>query len=210
VDSAPRPIVFTGIAAEYPYRRARGLRGAAGAGRWNGNLRRELFPIVAVIVFLLAAGCARHEESAPVEIHHFPLDTMAGLVTQSGVAIDTLNSSDGNGSLKITASEPTVARLFEIGGIDIENAKLIYRARIRSEDIAGKAYLEMWLRFPGKGEYFSRGLDRPLTGTTAWTTEEIPFFLKKGEIPDLIRLNIAIEGTGTVWIDDIRLFKAAP
>jgi hypothetical protein len=66
----------------------------------------------------------------------------------------------------------------------------------------------MWLRFPGKGEFFSRGLDRPLTGSMSWMTTTIPFFLKAGEKPDLIRVNLVVEGTGRVWIDDIRLLRA--
>ncbi|MCH8120599.1 MAG: hypothetical protein IIC00_12845 [Planctomycetes bacterium] len=65
----------------------------------------------------------------------------------------------------------------------------------------------MWCHFPGRGEYFSKGLMNPLTGTTDWTTEEIPFLLKKGQNPDNVKLNLVIDGKGTVWIDDIRLLK---
>ena len=65
----------------------------------------------------------------------------------------------------------------------------------------------MWCRFPGKGEFFSRGLQSPLTGTTDWTTEETAFFLKKGENPDNVKLNLVINGSGTAWIDDVRLLK---
>ena len=59
----------------------------------------------------------------------------------------------------------------------------------------------------GKGEFFSRGLQSPLTGTTNWTTEETPFLLKKGEKPDLVKLNLVINGKGTAWIDDVLLLK---
>jgi hypothetical protein len=137
----------------------------------------------------------------------FPVDSLEGIITQSGVEIDKAVSSDGNGSLKITATEPTVVRLFEVGDIDIENARLIYQAKIRTDNIDGKVYLEMWCNFPGKGDFFSRGLQTPLTGTTNWTTKETPFFLQKGENPDNIRVNIVIDGKGTAWIDDIRLLK---
>jgi len=100
-----------------------------------------------------------------------------------------------------------VIRLFEIGDIDVENARLIYQAKLRTEDVEGKVYLEMWNHFPNKGEFFSRSLQNPLTGTTDWVTEETPFFLKKGENPDNVKLNLVIDGKGTVWIDDIRLIK---
>lgn len=151
-------------------------------------------------------GCGRQSKQI-TELLHFPVDTMEGIITQSGVEIDKEISSDGNGSLRIAATESTVVRLFETGDIDIENARLIYRARIRTENVEGKVYLEMWCHFAGKGDFFSRGPQSPLTGTTNWTTEETAFFLQKGDNPDNVKLNLTIDGTGTAWIDDIRLLK---
>jgi hypothetical protein len=150
-------------------------------------------------------GCSRPAQVA--EVKQYALDSLDGIITLSGVMIDREISSDGKGSLRITANGPAVVRLFETGDIDVENARLIYQAKVRTEGMDGKVYLEMWCHFPGKGEYFSRGLESPLTGTTDWTTEETPFFLKKGENPDNVKLNLVIDGKGTAWIDDIRLLK---
>jgi hypothetical protein len=161
---------------------------------------------VSVVIIFIGISCAKPSTEV-VEIKTYPVDSMDGIITQSGIEIDKVVSSDGKGSLKITATEPTVVRLFDTGDIDLENARLIYQAKVRTEGIDGKVYLEMWCHFPGKGEFFSRGLQTPLTGTTNWTSEETPFFLKKGENPDNIRLNIVIDGKGTAWIDDIRLLK---
>ncbi|GAG06163.1 unnamed protein product, partial [marine sediment metagenome] len=111
------------------------------------------------------------------------------------------------GSLRITATEPTVVRLFEIGDIDVEDARLIYQAKVRTEEVEGKVFLEMWCHFTGKGGFFSRGLQSPLTGTTGWTTAEIFFFLKDGENPDTVKLNLVVDGKGTAWIDDIHLLR---
>lgn len=69
--------------------------------------------------------------------------------------------------------------------------------------------IEMWCCFAGKGEFFSRDLRSPLSETTDWSDEETPFFLQKGENPDNVKLNLVIDGTGTVWIDDLRLGKGA-
>ena len=140
----------------------------------------------------------------------YPLDVMDGVITQTGVAIDRRNSADGRGSLMISTESPVTVRLFETGEIDIENARIIYRAKLRTADVTGNVYLEMWCSFPGMGEAFSRALQSPLTGTTEWTSQETPFFLKPGENPDNIRLNVVIEGRGRVWIDDIRLEKGPP
>ena len=168
---------------------------------------RDVAVYVCVVMTVFAVRCSQPSKQM-VEIKLFPIDSMEGVITRSGVGIDREISSDGNGSLRITSTKPTVVRLFETGDIDIENARLIYQARLRTENVEGQVYLEMWCHFPGKGEFFSRGLQTPLTGTMEWTTEETPFFLKKGENPDNVKLNLVINGRGTAWIDDIRLLKA--
>ena len=162
--------------------------------------------VLGMCVAFILVGCSKAPQEV-VELKRFPIDNLEGIMTQSGVQFDKEVSSDGNGSLKIIATEPTVVRLFELGDIDIENARLIYQAKVRTEGVEGQVFLEMWCHFPGKGEFFSRGLQTPLTGTTNWTTEETPFFLKKGENPDNVKLNLVINGKGTAWIDDIRVLK---
>jgi hypothetical protein len=162
--------------------------------------------VLGMCVALILVGCSKPSQEV-VELKRFPIDSLEGIITQSGVQFDKEVSSDGKGSLKIVATEPTVVRLFELGDIDIENARLIYQAKVRTEGVEGQVFLEMWCRFPGKGEFFSRSLQTPLTGTTNWTTEETPFFLKKGENPENVKLNLVINGKGTAWIDDIRVLK---
>src|SRR4030065_1016238 len=147
---------------------------------------------VSVVMIFVIVGCTKPSTEV-VELKMFPVDSLEGIITQSGVEIDKAVSSDGNGSLKITTTEPAVVRLFEVGDINVENARLIYQAKVRTEGIDGKVYLEMWCNLPGKGEFFFRGLQPPLTGTTNWTTEETSCFLKKGENPDTVKLNLIID-----------------
>ena len=168
---------------------------------------RDVALCICVWMIFVVSGCSKPSKQV-VELKQFPIDSMEGIITRSDVGIDGNITSDGNGSLRITSATSRVIRLFETGDIDIENARLIYQARLRTENVEGQVYLEMWCHFPGKGEFFSRGLETPLTGTTEWTTEETPFFLKKGENPDNVKLNLVINGKGTAWIDDIRLLKA--
>jgi len=110
-------------------------------------------------------------------------------------------------SWQIDAEDDRVVRLFELSAPDAEQCLLTYRAALRSKDLSGRAYLEMWCRLPGKGEFFSRGLRQAVQGTTEWASFEIPFLLKKGQRPDLIKLNLAVEGRGTVWVKDVELLK---
>ena len=157
-------------------------------------------------LILLVVGCSQPAAHV-IELKHFPIDGIDGIITRSHVEFDQQISSDGNGSLRINAKESTTVRLFETGDLDVENARIVYRAKVRTQDVDGKVYLEMWCRFPGKGEFFSRALHAPLTGTTEWTTQETTFFLRKGENPDNIRLNLVVDGRGTAWVDDMRLMQ---
>jgi hypothetical protein len=171
------------------------------------QMRRNYFSLLCCIVVIFTLWACSKPSQTAVEIKHYPLDALDDVLTHSGVQIDNATSKDGKGSLKIVASEPTVIRLFETGDIDIENARLIYQAKVRTAGVQGQVFLEMWCHFPGKGEFFSRGLQNSVSGTTEWTSVETPFFLQKGENPDNVKLNLVINGTGTVWIDDIHLIK---
>jgi hypothetical protein len=50
-------------------------------------------------------------------------------------------------------------------------------------------------------------LAHAVTGSNDWASYETPFFLKKGEKPDLIKLNLVVKGAGKVWIKDVELLK---
>ncbi len=158
---------------------------------------RKLRALSALSVLLVVIGCQRPSNSETLQIAHFPVDSLAGILTPDAVYLDTEITSDGNGSIRVEAHEPTVVHLFELSEIDVENTRMTYRARLRSENLQGQAYLEMWCHFGEQGDFFSRGLADPLTGTVEWTSREIPFFLKVGENPDRVTLNLGIEGRGT-------------
>jgi hypothetical protein len=161
--------------------------------------------LLAVILCMIFANpvCAGSGEV----LRSFPIDDLEGVIDGDSVTLDKAVSWDGKGSLRIEAGDPVVVSLFRIKEIDLEDSKLIYKARVKTEGAKGAVYLEMWLTFPGKGSFFSRGLDNTITSDTDWTTLETPFLLKKGENPDTALLNIVINGKGTVWVDSIELIK---
>lgn len=168
--------------------------------------KRSIRLLVALGVASVLA-CSQTDQSV-TEVKHYPVEGLDGVISQGYVAVDQGVTTDGNGSLRIDAEGPTTVRLYETGDIDVEDARLTYQAKVRTEGVEGDVYLEMWCDFMGKGEYFSRDLQSPVGGTTEWSTEEAPFFLKKGENPDNVKLNLVINGKGRVWVDDIHLFKA--
>jgi hypothetical protein len=117
------------------------------------------------------------------------------------------------GGWRIEPEQPCTIPLYEIANPSAEDCVVTYRARLKTHKVQGRAYLEMHCRLPGKGEFFSRGLFNPVSGTTDWIDREIPFYLEKGQRPDLIKLNLVIEGTpeaplGRVWIKEVEVCRA--
>lgn len=122
---------------------------------------------------------------------------------------------DGGAWLAVCTQGQTY-RLFEVAQPSVEDCTVLYRARLKTEGLTERAYLEMWCRLPGRGEFFSKGLNQIATGSNDWATYEIPFFLKQGERPDLIRLNLVVEAagklfkkavSGKVWLADVQLVQ---
>jgi hypothetical protein len=101
-------------------------------------------------------------------------------------------------------------RLFDLADPGKENGLLIYRAKLRTEDVQGQAYLQMWCRLAGRGEFFSKshGFGQAAQGTTDWATYETPFILQPGQSPNTVRLEVVLEGSGKVWIKDVELLFA--
>lgn len=159
-----------------------------------------------LLMLALSGFMAAAHAEVPV-LASFPSDSLDKVISKDNVSVDKETTSSGKGSFKMVATEPTVFRLFESTLPTLENARLIYSARLKTLDAKGKVVLEMWVHFPGKGEFFSRGLQDPLTGTTDWTSVETPFFLQAGEKPDRVKLNVMFTGSGTAWVDEIRLIK---
>ena len=96
---------------------------------------------------------------------------------------------------RIDSSTERTVHLFEMPVSGLERCILTYRAQIRTIDSLGRVYLEMWCRVPGRAEFSSRGLQHAVTGGSEWAACETPCFLKAGERPDLIKLNVVCAGT---------------
>ena len=112
---------------------------------------------------------------------------------------------EGKSSVKITTLWPTTICLGEVDGLDIENARLVYSARVKT-DLQGTAMLEMWAHVGGS-QYFSRNPKQAVKNQSNWKKVETPFMFQKGQKPEKVTLNLIIAGKGTVWIDDVKLSK---
>lgn len=157
---------------------------------------KQILTILALLT--LVTGWSRAEE-----VRKLPLDdaSVIGTTIQTDIQVKT----EGKASIKITTQWPTTICLGEVTGIDIENAKLVYKAKVKS-DLDGTAFLEMWAHVSG-GRYFSRGMNDVVSRKSDWKMIQTPFLFQKGQKPEKMTLNLVINGKGTVWIDDIILSK---
>lgn len=121
------------------------------------------------------------------------------------IEVDATEKVEGNGSLKITTQWPTTVCVGGVAGPDVESAKLVFSARVKTE-LEGTALLEMWVQVGG-GRYFSRGLQQVAGQRSGWKTIQTAFMLQKGQRPEQVVLNLVINGKGTVWIDDVVLSR---
>jgi len=166
---------------------------------------KKYLVISLTVIAILSTSC--NDQTEKNDLKHFPIDDLNGVIEKSGVQLDKSVSSDGNGSIKIEAAGPASFPLYVVDDINVEEAQIIYEAKIKSESLNGQALLEMWCVFKDKGEFFSRGFDSVISGTSEWKTIRTVFNLKKGEMPDQIKLNLIVNGVGIIWIDDIHISK---
>ena len=139
------------------------------------------------------------------ELKRISLDDASGLGLK--IQSDSTVKAEGKASIKITTKWPTTICLAEVPGPDIENAMLVYKAKVKSDlQGQGTAFLEMWAHVGG-GQYFSRGMNDVVQGKSDWKGIQTPFMFQKGQKPTKVTLNIVINGPGTVWVDDIVLTK---
>lgn len=154
--------------------------------------------VAVVVAMVLAAVMVRAEDLTKLS-----LDDASSVSPR--VESDTDVKAEGKASIKITTEWPTTVSLGEVPAPDIEDAKLVYSAKVKT-DLDGTAFLEMWVQVGG-GQYFSKGMNDVVSQKTDWKVIKTPFLFQKGQKPDKVTLNLVINGKGTVWIDDIVLSK---
>jgi predicted Ser/Thr protein kinase len=182
------------------------------AGLITSAIALPLYVLVYLALFVTKPSIRQHrtDTSRSAIQPAFPLDDQAVELRAFGPDESVLSSNAvlNGDAWTITSAGTQTVRLFEVTGLEAEDCMLVYQAQMRSRGLTGKAYLEMWCRFPSLGEFFSRGLHNPLTGTTDWEARMTPFLLEAGQRPDRVRLNLVIEGAGEVRIKDISLGRA--
>ncbi len=107
--------------------------------------------------------------------------------------------------LSVKSPAAGTVRLFEVPLKGHAQCMLTFRFRIATDALKASVYPELWCRIPGMGEFFSKGLNQKVSGTNGWVSLEIPFYLKAGQSPDLLKLNLVFEGAGVVRMKEIEV-----
>ena len=143
----------------------------------------------------------------PIELAHFPLSDGA-IPAGADAVFDPNVSQDGGGSLRVETDQGGSLRLYVLDDLGIVQGAVVYTGFLRSSGLNGQAMLEMWCQ-PAEGDAaFVRSAAQSVAGDSDWTPQEIRF--SRPELcrnPVSIELNVLIQGAGTVWIDDLRLWS---
>ena len=152
-------------------------------------------------------AAARPPAREAVEIAHYPLSADAVLAGADAV-FDRDVSQDGGGSLRVvTGGEGGRLRLYRVDDIGPIEGSLLYTGFLKSDGLTGSAFLELWCH-PAEGNpAFVRGVARRVAGTSDWKPQELGFRSPDTcKDPASVELNVVIQGAGTVWIDNLRLW----
>ncbi len=106
----------------------------------------------------------------------------------------------------VNGTSKDTVRILEFPLENLEQCLLGLEFQMSSSDVDEGAYPEMWINVQGFGEAFSKGFSFRLKDTNDWSTCELPFFLKQGQLATRLKLNVVFEGTGSVLLKDIELY----
>lgn len=116
------------------------------------------------------------------------------------------HSAEWHGNeLEVKSDEAAIKSLFDVELPNIQQCMISFRFLIHTVDLKAAVYQHMWCRIPEKGQFFSQGIDHKISGTNDWMPVEIPFYLEKGQIADLLHLSLAFEGAGIVQLKEIEV-----
>jgi hypothetical protein len=144
---------------------------------------------------------------APVEIAHYPLNGDA-VPAGADAVFDRDVSQDGGGSLRVeTGEEGGRLRLYRIDDLGPVEGALLFTGFLKSQDLRGTGFFELWCHPVEGNPAFVRGLPRRVAGTSDWKPQELSFSQPaRCSNPTAVELNVVIQGAGTVWIDNLRLW----
>lgn len=175
---------------------------------------RYVFGLIALFglaIWWMLHGEPQHNDQLIAHVPVTATDSFAKNPAGTPVEFDPVVSSDGNGSLRVDAEKSTLVDVYQVWGeedVDLSFRQLVYQAKVRTEDASGPVFLAMQAQITsGPDEMPVVGRERAITGTNDWTVLEVVAGNPGGTHFLGSRLQLQVDGPGTVWIDDIRLIN---
>jgi len=109
--------------------------------------------------------------------------------------------------------QPLTINILTIENPDVRGPAYAILGQVRTTDVEGRGYLEMWNHFPSGGAFFSRTLGDSgpmecLTGTSNWRDFTLPFLIgDKPMEPERLVINVVLPSRGTVDLGPLRLVQ---
>ncbi len=168
-------------------------------------MKRSLL-VLAVAALVVWMGCSKKVEP-PKEIQFFNCDTLDGVLTEGVAVVDTQNPAEGTGSLKIASAQPVTLPLFEIK-LPGDGAKFTLQYKMKVKDYSGDAYGQMDFNYGSGGKQSPNNYPSAMGGTSDWQQREISYTVQRGQKVSSIVFSLILNGSGTVWVDDVHLIRA--
>jgi len=168
------------------------------------RFKKRIYLFSLSFLLISIVGCGKKK---PL-IYNFPVNSLNRVISKFNLKLDNEVSYDGLSSIRVDSKDTTTAYIFVLYDIPVKRAKLTWEAYCKSEDLKGKAFLEMGVQISKKyrkelESYLHQSKDF-LRGTTNWQKIKVEFLVLENLKVDVVQLNLIIEGEGTVWIDQVR------
>lgn len=183
-------------------------------GRWHWACGCLVVAVLAFILLLVPAVVGvsywqqQRREVSVIAARSLDSSNLAQVATR--VVVDAVETTDGDGSLRIEAAHGAVLTLGELAGIQMTEGEILWcEARVKCRDLKQGGHLELWGELADGSRVLGRGGDQGLQGDQDWRIVRIP--LEVGRATELRRVfvNGVISGPGTLWVDEVR-FTAVP
>ena len=160
--------------------------------------------VVVIILSLLVISCGKKKPGPPKEVDDFGCNDVERVISKEYVTLDKSTSSDGNGSIKITTTQPLTVRFYEVK-LPGENSKYTFKVKMKSQGLKDSAYLTMDIHYPNGGsQSVQMNSNDWLYGDNDWTNMKVEISAPNQK-PASVVLNVVLTDEGTVWIDDLHL-----
>ncbi|QIF00691.1 hypothetical protein [Roseimicrobium sp. ORNL1] len=142
-----------------------------------------------------------------VELGSFPCNDLSQVKTL--VTVDKSVTADGNGSLKVAAAQNAVITIADQKNLRVEKGETLWCIlKVKCEGVSQRAFLEMWCEVAEGKRAFSKGLNQAMQGSAEWYEIRLPMMVNDDFTVNRALVNVVIEGSGTVWVDQITFQKA--